>query len=112
MGNYLLADGGKRKVAIDKEQSLTHGGTGEQTLYRVPEILGVAVGPGKAAVDYTFDRGQVHKMADAAGKMAEHLEKTGRKRDATGVRERAAVLKQLAEGQAEPTAGELMRLVG
>lgn len=111
-GNYMLQDAGggqKRMVALDKEQSLGLG-TGRSTKANPPYFLGEVVEKGKAATDYTFDRGHVSQMANQAETMAGKLEGMGRKKDAEGVRNRAAVLKQLATGQAEPTVGELMKL--
>ena len=109
LGNYLVGKNGTDMVAIDKEQSLGMG-QGNKTTFATPDILSFVVPPGKAAVDHVFDRAEVSKMAANAEQMATKLEQSGRKKDAVGVRNRAAVLKQLAEGAADPTAGELARL--
>ncbi len=108
-GNYMIRPNGKM-VAIDKEATMnTTVGKGNKSDFHPPGFLEYAVQQGKPAVSYEFDRRTMTEMSVKANAMADELEKQGKKKDAVGVRRRAAVMAKVAAGDRPPTAQELDR---
>lgn len=106
-GNYILSPDGKKLYGIDKEMSLQVGGMGENTHWKIPNLLS-DVAPQGAELMHDFDPATVKRMVAAGHQMATHLELKGDKEGAKTVRKRTAVLQSLA-GNEKVTAGDLWK---
>lgn len=103
-GNYFVKDG--KMVALDKEMSLGQG-LGNRSHFQVPFMLGYATPKGTPASSYEFSSDSIKGMAELGAKVAEHLRKKGKTRDAEGVERRTAVLSELAKSGRPVTAAEI-----
>jgi capsid protein len=107
--NYLLTPD-RHLVGIDKELSLNGtGGKGTSTSYEPAYHLDFAPGANGDRANVKLARAEVTRAAEAADKIAAHLESIGRGGAAKGVLARGQVLRGLLSSKrGDPTIGDLV----
>jgi tRNA A-37 threonylcarbamoyl transferase component Bud32 len=104
-GNFIAGSDGHLH-GIDKELWGHQGGWGSGTKLEIPHYLADATNGYDTL--HTLDRSEVERMVSAGVEMANHLESSGDKKNAVGVRNRVAVLKEFAKrSDSDLTVGNL-----
>jgi hypothetical protein len=99
-GNYFIK--GNKLVGLDKDPSFRDG-KGNDTQFRAPELFRHLGGR-----SFSFSRAEMEHMAAAADKIADKLDRQGKSKDANGVRQRGAVLRETLRLHGDrPTLGQL-----